>query len=133
VAFDYIVRTADRIAVFPRFVAFDISMLTRVQTPEGCPRLLHPGKRRALSVGRRAPAVWSFKVQPFSRCLCCNDVLRDVPKSTVDRLLLPRTSQHNDAFEVCSGCGRVYWKVSHWKRLKQAIDAARQEAERAAI
>jgi len=28
---------------------------------------------------------------------------------------------------------RVYWKGSHWKRLKQAIDAAREEAERGAI
>jgi uncharacterized protein with PIN domain len=68
-------------------------------------------------------------VQPFSRCLRCNDILRDAPKSTVDAVLLPRTRQHYDAFEICGGCGRVYWKGSHWKRLKQTIDAARQEAE----
>ncbi|MGZ7081330.1 MAG: Mut7-C RNAse domain-containing protein, partial [Thermoanaerobaculia bacterium] len=23
---------------------------------------------------------------------------------------------------MCSGCGHVYWKGSHWKRLKQVID-----------
>lgn len=31
VAFDYIVRTGDRIAVLPRFVTVDIGMLTRVR------------------------------------------------------------------------------------------------------
>jgi hypothetical protein len=66
---------------------------------------------------------------PFSRCPRCNDVLREVPKSLVDAALLPRTRQHYDNFEMCGGCGRIYWKGPHWKRLKRAIDAARDEAE----
>lgn len=66
---------------------------------------------------------------PFSRCLRCNDLLRVVPKSAVDAMLLPRTRQHYDHFEICGGCGRVYWKGSHWKRLQHAIDVARGEAE----
>lgn len=72
-------------------------------------------------------------LQPFSRCLRCNNLLREVPKSAVDSALLPRTRQHYDRFEACSGCGRIYWKGSHWKRLTHAIDAAREEAERRAI
>jgi uncharacterized protein with PIN domain len=74
-----------------------------------------------------------LNLRPFSRCLRCNDVLREAPKSAVDAALLPRTRQHFDVFEICSGCGRVYWKGSHWKRLKQAIDAAREEAGRGAV
>ena len=69
-----------------------------------------------------------FDLQPFSRCLCCNGLLCTVPKSAVDRVLLPRTRQHHDHFETCRGCDRVYWKGSHWKRLQRVIDAAVEEA-----
>lgn len=188
VPFDYIVRTGDRIAVFPRFVAFDIGTLTRVR-PQPLEPIrfvadVHLGKlarhlrlagldtayrhdaddaalaatadreRRILLtrdqglLKRRTVAHGYFiretqphrqfvevlqrfgplNLQPFSRCLRCNDVLRGVPKSAIDAALLPRTRQHYDSFEICGGCGRVYWKGSHWKRLKQAIDAAREEA-----
>jgi uncharacterized protein with PIN domain len=68
-------------------------------------------------------------VHPFSRCLRCNDVLRDVPKPAIDAALLPRTRQHFDEFMACGGCGRIYWKGSHFERLVQAIDVARAEAE----
>ncbi len=71
-----------------------------------------------------------LELRPFSRCLRCNSVLCEVPKSDVDAALLPRTRQHYDRFQMCSGCGRIYWKGSHWQRLKLAIDAAREEAER---
>jgi uncharacterized protein with PIN domain len=33
-----------------------------------------------------------------------------------------------DHFETCSGCGRVHWKGSHWKRLQHTIDGAGEEA-----
>jgi len=68
-------------------------------------------------------------LQPFSRCLRCNDVLREVPKSAIDAALLPRTRQHYDQFQACAGCGRIYWKGSHWERLMHVIDAAREEAD----
>ena len=60
-------------------------------------------------------------LQPFSRCLRCNDVLREVPESAIDATLLPRTRYHYDQFETCNGCGRVYWRGSHWKRLKPRL------------
>lgn len=69
-------------------------------------------------------------LKPFSRCLRCNDLLQEVPKSAVDAALLPRTRQHYDQFVRCKGCGRVYWKGSHWKRLQHAVGAAREEAAR---
>ena len=92
-------------------------------------RATHP-HRQLVEVLRRFDPL---DLQPFSRCLRCNDLLREVPKSAVDSALLPRTRQHYDRFQVCSGCGRIYWQGSHWKRLKHAIDAAREEAGRRAI
>jgi uncharacterized protein with PIN domain len=190
VAFDYVVQHGDRIAVFPRFMVFDIDALTRVR-PRPLEEIrfvadVHLGKlarhlrlagldtayrddaddgalaeiaaregrilltrdqgllkRRAVTHGyfiRETHPYGQFvevlrrfaplELQPFSRCLRCNEVLREVPKSVIDSALLPRTRQHYEFFEMCSGCGHVYWKGSHWKRLKHAIDAAREEAER---
>jgi uncharacterized protein with PIN domain/sulfur carrier protein ThiS len=69
-------------------------------------------------------------LRPFSRCLRCNALLHGTAKSAVDGALLPRTREHYDQFEICTGCDRVYWKGAHWMRLKHAMDAARGEAER---
>lgn len=80
---------------------------------------------------RRVP--WPHVVDGHSSVKDLDDLLREVAKSAVDAALLPRTRQHYDHFEMCSGCGRVYWKGSHWERLKRAIEAAREEAERRAM
>jgi uncharacterized protein with PIN domain len=193
VGFDHVVQGGDRIAVFPRFVTFDLATLTRVR-PRPLEKVrfvvdVHLGKlaRRLRLAGldtaysadaddaaladladregrilltrdqgllkRRSVAHGYFiretdphrqfvevlrrfgplDLQPFSRCLRCNEVLREAPKPAVDAALLPRTRRHFDHFQMCSGCDRVYWKGSHWARLKRAIDAAREEAERGAI
>jgi uncharacterized protein len=66
--------------------------------------------------------------QPFSRCLRCNAILADVPKSAVEGTLPPRTRQHHEVFYKCPGCGRVYWRGSHWARLTAALHAACAEA-----
>ena len=190
VPFDYAVQSTDRIAVYPRFVTFDIATLTRVRPrPLDTVRFVvdvHLGKlaRHLRLIGldtayradaddaalaeladregrilltrdqgllkRRMVARGYFirdtdphgqlvevlrrfgplDLQPFSRCPRCNELLRAVPKSAVEAALLPRTRQHYDRFEACSGCGRIYWEGSHWKRLKRLIDAAREEADR---
>lgn len=67
-------------------------------------------------------------LEPFSRCLRCNTELREVLKSLVESRLPPRTRQLYDRFQMCRGCGRIYWQGSHWMRLVHAVDAAIQEA-----
>ena len=68
-------------------------------------------------------------LHPFSRCLRCNGVLEDVPRETIDAMLMPRTRAHYDRFHRCTGCGRVYWRGSHWRRLAHVLETARAEAE----
>jgi uncharacterized protein with PIN domain/sulfur carrier protein ThiS len=92
-------------------------------------RETHPHRQFVEVLRRFGP----LDLRPFARCLRCNEVLRAVPKSAVDAALLPRTRQQYDEFYTCGRCGRVYWKGSHWKRLKHALDAAREEADRPAI
>jgi uncharacterized protein with PIN domain/sulfur carrier protein ThiS len=188
VPFDYIVRSGDRIAVFPRFTSVDIGSVTLVRPlPPATMRFVadvHLGKlaRRLPLAGldtayganhddaaladlasredrvlltrdqallkRRTIAYGSFvrttdprdqfvevlrrfgplDFLPFSRCLQCNGLLREVPKSSIEALRLPRTRRDFDRFEECAACGRLYWKGSHWARLTQILDAARLDA-----
>jgi uncharacterized protein with PIN domain/sulfur carrier protein ThiS len=65
---------------------------------------------------------------PFTRCVRCNAALRDVPKSAVDEGLPPRTRRCYNEFRACTGCGRVYWKGSHWNRLQGIVAAALHDA-----
>lgn len=66
--------------------------------------------------------------RPFSRCLQCNGMLREVPKPSIEAELLPHTRRDFDTFERCANCGHIYWKGSHWTHLTQLLDAARREA-----
>jgi len=62
-------------------------------------------------------------VQPFSRCLVCNGELRAVPKALVEARVPPRTREHYQAFWICDACGQVYWRGSHWNRLRRLADS----------
>ncbi|HMK21492.1 MAG TPA: Mut7-C RNAse domain-containing protein [Terriglobales bacterium] len=58
---------------------------------------------------------------PFRRCLHCNTLLRSVAKDLVNDRLPPKTRQHYDEFHICPQCNRVYWKGSHYRRMKALI------------
>ena len=53
----------------------------------------------------------------FARCLRCNKTLNPVPKSQILHRLQPKTRKYFDHFEICPGCGRIYWKGSHWEKM----------------
>jgi uncharacterized protein with PIN domain len=61
-------------------------------------------------------------VAPFSRCTMCNHPIRVVPKSEVEHRLAPGTRRDHDEFHYCPGCDRVYWKGSHFTRLRQLVE-----------
>jgi uncharacterized protein len=56
-------------------------------------------------------------IEPFRRCLSCNGRLLPADKNEVADRLPPRTALYYDDFRVCSECGRVYWKGSHYERM----------------
>ncbi len=62
-------------------------------------------------------------IKPFRRCMHCNDVLRPVSKETISDRLLPQTRQHFNEFYTCPQCGRIYWKGSHYCRMRRFIDS----------
>jgi uncharacterized protein with PIN domain len=63
-------------------------------------------------------------VRPFTRCMKCNSILREVPKAAVAAQLLPATRRHYQQFWQCAGCHQVYWRGSHYARLEKLVHRA---------
>ena len=61
-------------------------------------------------------------IRPFSRCTVCNGVLEPVDTAGLRGELPERITNAFDAFWRCRGCGRVYWRGSHYQRLRALVD-----------
>jgi uncharacterized protein with PIN domain len=61
-------------------------------------------------------------VSPFRRCMRCNGLLQPVAKEAIIERLEPKTQEYYDEFRTCQGCGRVYWKGSHYQRMQRLIE-----------
>ncbi|HSK08022.1 MAG TPA: Mut7-C RNAse domain-containing protein [Vicinamibacterales bacterium] len=60
-------------------------------------------------------------LRPFTRCMRCNGLLHPVEKHAVASAVPPRSLEAFDQFLQCEGCGRVYWRGSHYERLVRLI------------
>jgi uncharacterized protein with PIN domain len=67
---------------------------------------------------------------PFTRCMKCNTALRSVGKAQVRDRLLSDTARIFDEFYECPGCLRVYWKGSHYDRMRRMVEALSQDHAR---
>jgi len=56
--------------------------------------------------------------RPFRRCLRCNGLLKEVPKEQILSKLQPLTRLYFDEFRLCSDCGQIYWRGSHYERMQ---------------
>ena len=70
--------------------------------------------------------LWS-SIRPFARCIECNGAIDPLPvtdtrfekeKHRIPGGVLGRF----DEFHLCCSCGRIYWKGSHYDRLRRVID-----------
>jgi hypothetical protein len=61
------------------------------------------------------------RIQPFSRCLQCNTVLRPVAKERVIDRLEPLTKRYYNDFKQCKSCERIYWRGSHHEKMAEMI------------
>jgi uncharacterized protein with PIN domain len=63
---------------------------------------------------------------PFVRCSVCNSELKEITYENVSSRLPGDTLQYYDKFWECSGCGKLYWKGSHYKHITKLIDNLKQ-------
>src|SRR5216684_730519 len=61
---------------------------------------------------------------PWTGCTACNGLLAAARKADVEALLRPGTRRSYQAFSRCAGCGRVYWRGAHSKRLEVIVESA---------
>jgi uncharacterized protein with PIN domain len=68
-------------------------------------------------------------IRPFTRCMACNGVIQPVSREEVRHLLPPRTAELHDEFRRCPECGRVYWKGTHYERMRRWIEELTSRAQ----
>lgn len=57
------------------------------------------------------------QLAPFGRCLRCNTMLTAVAKDDILHRLEPLTKKYYHSFQLCPGCGRIYWAGSHHDQM----------------
>ena len=63
------------------------------------------------------------KIQPFTRCIRCNTLLKPVSRATVFEQLPEKVREARHSFRRCPGCSRVYWKGTHYQRMQLFIQS----------
>ena len=89
-----------------------------------CPRSDDP-LDQTIEVARRFRLIG--RTQPFTRCLQCNALLRQVEKSEVLEQLEPLTRIYYHEFRSCNGCGKIFWRGSHFSKLESFLERIRGE------
>jgi len=58
-----------------------------------------------------------------SRCPRCNGLLVETPKADVQDLVPAESFNAFEDFWVCGFCSKVYWKGSHWVKIRETLDS----------
>jgi hypothetical protein len=74
-------------------------------------------RRQLAEVLRRFDLASSLNM--FSRCMECNLPLVRVDKASIAHLLPEIVALTYNDFSRCAGCGRVFWRGTHWERMKE--------------
>jgi uncharacterized protein with PIN domain len=100
----------------------DRDLLKRRGVDYGCyVRALHAEERLREVAGRYGLAE---RARPFTLCLHCNAPLRAVARDEVLERLPPMVRATQDDFRTCDRCGRVFWRGTHWQRMRTMLAAA---------
>ncbi|MCX4698236.1 Mut7-C ubiquitin/RNAse domain-containing protein [Streptomyces sp. NBC_01352] len=67
------------------------------------------------------------ELDPWTRCIACNGLLREASKEEVADQLQGGTQRSYDVFAQCRECGRAYWKGAHHEQLEAIVERALEE------
>lgn len=58
-------------------------------------------------------------IDPFTRCTICNGALRKINRADAAGRVPPRVYARRRRFDECAGCGRIYWRGTHFAKLEE--------------
>lgn len=61
------------------------------------------------------------KVNPHTRCIECNRALKNLSRKNAKNLVSSFVFEQADSFALCPGCGRVFWRGSHFEDMEVQI------------
>jgi uncharacterized protein with PIN domain len=64
-------------------------------------------------------------IAPFTRCIRCNGLLRNVSKADIVERLEPLTNIYYEQFQRCTDCAQIYWPGSHFSKLQERLETIR--------
>jgi uncharacterized protein with PIN domain len=102
----------------------DRGLLMRAEVTHGyCLRSPHPPAQLSevlarFDLGRR--------LSPFSLCLVCNRGLQRLPRRRARERVPAAVARRYRRFRACPQCGRVYWRGSHWERMRRFLELAKK-------
>ena len=95
----------------------DRGLLKRRLVTHGClVRSLAPREQLAEVLGRFDLA---RQLKFFSRCMSCNAALAHASRVSVLDALPAAVAETCTEFSRCPGCGKVFWRGSHWESMKK--------------
>jgi uncharacterized protein with PIN domain len=68
----------------------------------------------------------SSEIQPYSRCLDCNHLLRSILPHEAEGKVPPYILSSNTHFSQCITCGKVFWEGTHRERMEGEIEWMRE-------
>lgn len=69
------------------------------------------------------------QMKPFTRCTLCNGVLNEVNLEEVADKIPPKVKEWCNEYKQCNQCGKVYWKGSHYDKLKKKVEQVVESME----
>jgi uncharacterized protein with PIN domain len=134
VAYDNQAHDPDLLEVMRRearaLLTRDRRLLMHAVVQDGyCPRSDDPNEQ-TIEVIRRFNL--EREIKPFTRCLQCNGILQPVDKAEIIDQLEPLTRIFYEEFRWCTGCGKIFWRGSHFAKLEGILERFRGTDEQEA-
>jgi uncharacterized protein with PIN domain len=63
-----------------------------------------------------------YHLGQFTRCLECNQSLLPKTKEEMKDLVPPYVFRTQNQYMQCPSCRRIYWRGTHWQRMKKELE-----------
>jgi uncharacterized protein with PIN domain len=99
-------------------------MERRAMTKGQARALLVQGDRVMEQLAQVVRALGLDRELALSRCIACNVPLEERSREAVTAVVPEYVARTQVAFHQCPRCGRIYWRGTHWSRMREVLDAA---------